>query len=290
MTFIAPNLSVIVGAPIAAKLMGIAGGLTALSKMPACNVQLLGNQKRVLSGFSQTSTQPHTGFVFHCPIVENTPPDLRRKAARLVSAKCALAARVDACHASSDGSTGRSLREDIERKMDRLQEPPPVKAVKPLAPPVEPLRKKRGGKRVRRQKERYAQTELRKQQNRMTFGEIEEDAYQEDLGYTRGIMGKGGPGRVRGPTVDEKTKVRISKTLQRNLQRQQAYGGSTTVKRQVAGTASSVAFTPLQGLEIVNPQAAEKKVSEANIRYFSNQGNFFNVGSTPQPGASSSKD
>ena len=76
--------------------------------------------------------------------------------------------------------------------------------------------------------------------------QIEEDAYQEDLGYTRGIMGKGGPGRVRGPTVDEKTKVRISKTLQRNLQRQQAYGGSTTVKRQVAGTASSVAFTPLQ--------------------------------------------
>ena len=159
-------------------LIGIAGGLTALSKMPACNVQLLGNQKRVLSGFSQTSTQPHTGFVFHCPIVENTPPDLRRKAARLVSAKCALAARVDACHASSDGSTGRSLREDIERKMDRLQEPPPVKAVKPLAPPVEPLRKKRGGKRVRRQKERYAQTELRKQQNRMTFGEVRTLSFQ----------------------------------------------------------------------------------------------------------------
>lgn len=60
------------------------------------------------------------------------------------------------------------------------------------------------------------------------------------------MMGKGGPGRIRGPTVDEKTKVRISKALQRNLQRQQAYGGATTVKRQVAGTASSVAFTPLQ--------------------------------------------
>ena len=95
-------------------------------------------------------------------------------------------------------------------------------------------------------KEKYAQTEMRKQANRMTFGEIEEDAYQEDLGYTRGMMGKGGPGRIRGPTVDEKTKVRISKALQRNLQRQQAYGGTTTVKRQVAGTASSVAFTPLQ--------------------------------------------
>ena len=80
----------------------------------------------------------------------------------------------------------------------------------------------------------------------LLYCQIEEDAYQEDLGYTRGMMGKGGPGRIRGPTIDEKTKVRISKALQRNMQRQQAYGGATTVKRQVAGTASSVAFTPLQ--------------------------------------------
>lgn len=43
MTFIAPNLSVIVGASTAAKIMGKAGGLTNLSKMPACNILLLGN-------------------------------------------------------------------------------------------------------------------------------------------------------------------------------------------------------------------------------------------------------
>lgn len=42
MTFIAPNLSQIVGASTAAKLMGVAGGLTNLSKMPACNILLLG--------------------------------------------------------------------------------------------------------------------------------------------------------------------------------------------------------------------------------------------------------
>jgi len=287
MAFIAPNLSILVGAPIAAKLMGVAGGLSALAKMPSCNLQLLGNQKKTLSGFSQTSTLPHTGFIFHSPIVQDTPPDLRRKAARLVASKCTLAVKVDAFHEHGDGSIGRSLREEVERKLDRLQEPPPVKAIKPLAAPLEAPRKKRGGKRVRRMKERYALTEMRKQQNRMTFGQIEEDAYQEDLGYTRGIMGKGGPGRIRGPTVDEKTKVRISKTLQRNLQRQQAYGGTTTIKRQVAGTASSVAFTPLQGLEIVAPQAVEKKAD--NVRYFSNTGTFFNV-NAPAPGPSSSKE
>lgn len=98
------------------------------------------------------------------------------------------------------------------------------------------------------------------------------------MGYSRGTIGKTGTGRIRLPQVDEKTKVRISKTLQKNLQKQQVYGGSTTVKRQISGTASSVAFTPLQGLEIVNPQAAEKTQAEINAKYFSNTSGFLSVG------------
>ena len=48
--------------------------------------------------------------------------------------------------------------------------------------------------------------------------------------------------------IDERTKVRVSKTLKKNLQKQQAWGGASTVRRrgEVSGTASSVAFTPLQ--------------------------------------------
>ncbi|XP_072377557.1 U4/U6 small nuclear ribonucleoprotein Prp31 [Diabrotica undecimpunctata] len=274
MAFIAPNISVILGASVAAKIMGVAGGLTRLSKIPACNVLLLGQQKKSLSGFSQSTMLPHTGFVYYSDIVQNTPPDLRRKAARLVSTKCTLAARVDACHESTDGRIGRQLRDEIERKLDKLQEPPPVKFIKPLPKPIDQSKKKRGGKRVRKMKERYALTEFRKHANRMNFADIEDDAYQEDLGYTRGTIGKSGTGRIRLPQVDEKTKVRISKTLQKNLQKQQIWGGSTTVKKQISGTASSVAFTPLQGLEIVNPQAAEVKVNEANAKYFSNTSGF----------------
>lgn len=36
----------------------------------------------------------------------------------------------------------------------------------------------------------------------------------------------------------------------------------------------------LQGLEIVNPQAAEKKVNEANAKYFSNIAGFLKVKKT----------
>jgi len=277
MTAVAPNLTKIIGSATAAKIMGGAGGLTKLSNMPACNVLLLGSQKKTLSGFSQTAALPHTGYLYYSPIVQDLPPDLRRKVARIISGKVSIAARVDTFHHSPDGKAGDDLMDEIVKKIDKLQEPPPVKTTKPLAAPVEPPRKKRGGKRVRRMKEKVAQTELRKQANRMNFGEIEEDAYQEDPGLSLGVIKKGGTGRIRAAQVDEKTKVRISKTLQKNLQRQQVYGGATSVRKHVSGTASSVAFTPLQGLEIVNPQASEKRTTEEGHKYFSTTSGFHKV-------------
>ncbi|OBS57369.1 hypothetical protein A6R68_11510 [Neotoma lepida] len=248
MSFIAPNLSIIIGASTAAKIMGVAGGLTNLSKMPACNIMLLGAQRKTLSGFSSTSVLPHTGYIYHSDIVQSLPP------------------------------VGYELKDEIERKFDKWQEPPPVKQVKPLPAPLDGQRKKRGGRRYRKMKERLGLTEIRKQANRMSFGEIEEDAYQEDLGFSLGHLGKSGSGRVRQTQVNEATKARISKTLQRTLQKQSVvYGGKSTIRDRSSGTASSVAFTPLQGLEIVNPQAAEKKVAEANQKYFSSMAEFLKV-------------
>jgi hypothetical protein len=51
MGYIAPNLSATVGTAVASKLLGIAGGLGALAKMPACNVQLLGERGKILMDF-----------------------------------------------------------------------------------------------------------------------------------------------------------------------------------------------------------------------------------------------
>merc|ERR1719189_2925805 len=291
MAFIAPNLSTIIGASTAAKLMGAAGGLTALSKMPANHVALLGQQKKVLAGYSQSSTLPHTGFVYYSELVQKLPPDLRRKVARVVGSKCALAARVDSFHESHKESIGQAFREEIEKKIEKFQEPPLVKATKALPAPIEAPKKRRGGRRVRKMKERYAVTELRKQANRMNFGELNEDIYQNDLGYTRGNIGKGGIGAgIRMAQIDERTRIRASQTLKKNLQKEQAtYGGATTVKKQISGTASSVAFTPYQGLEIVNPQAsAEKRAEEANAKYFSPSASFMKV-KTPLPGVLNSK-
>ena len=42
--------------------------------MPANHVALLGQQKKVLEGYSQSSTLPHTGFIYYSDLVQKLPP------------------------------------------------------------------------------------------------------------------------------------------------------------------------------------------------------------------------
>jgi len=70
---------------------------------------------------------PHTGFIYHHPIVQSLQPDLRRKAARLIAAKCTLAARIDSIHSSMAGRIGEQLMQEVKLKLEKMQEPPPVK-------------------------------------------------------------------------------------------------------------------------------------------------------------------
>lgn len=61
-----------------------------------------------------------------------------------------------------------------------------IKKFQPLPKPLDKASKKRGGKRVRKQKELLKATELRKKANRMNFGELQEDVMQDHLGFTLG--------------------------------------------------------------------------------------------------------
>lgn len=94
------------------------------------------------------------------------------------------------------------------------------------------------------------------QTNYMKFGEIEEDVYQ-DLGFSLGHLSKSGSGCVQQSQENEATKAKISKTLQRGLWWE--VNNSWRLLRDCL----QWAFTPHQGLEIVDPQTT-KKVAEAN--------------------------
>ena len=149
MAAVAPNLSAIVGTGVAAKLLGLAGGLQAFSRAPSCNVMLFGALKKSLTSthLSAASQQRHTGFIFQSDIVQSAQPEDRRRAQRAVAAKCVMAARVDAGKSSRDGSYGRKLSWELQKKIEKMAEPPPNKMTKALPIPQETLRKKRGGKR-----------------------------------------------------------------------------------------------------------------------------------------------
>ncbi|EFJ30132.1 hypothetical protein SELMODRAFT_90915, partial [Selaginella moellendorffii] len=172
----APNLSAILGSSITAKLVEEAGGLASLASMPACNVKLLGREEiDDLLGFSSATVKNNgMGHVFECEIVQSTPPPLRKRACRLVCSKAALAARVDATttiNSTKGGEIGRALREEILKTINKWQERPLLKSATPLpVPRIGESKKKRGGRRVRKTKEKYKMTNLRKLANRITFG------------------------------------------------------------------------------------------------------------------------
>jgi len=52
MKSIAPNTVELIGATVCAKLIASVGGLLELSLTPACNIQVLGSDRKVLNGFS----------------------------------------------------------------------------------------------------------------------------------------------------------------------------------------------------------------------------------------------
>ncbi|CAG8501013.1 4626_t:CDS:10 [Ambispora gerdemannii] len=271
MTLIAPNLSAIVGSTTAAKILGQAGGLMALCKMPACNVMLIGIQKKTSTGFSTATSPKHTGYLFQSEVIQRTPPDLRFKAQKIVAAKCTLAARMDRMHDSPDGSYGRKLREEIDKKLEKLQEPPPTKTIKPLPVPDEGPKKRRAGKKVRRAKDAYAVTELRKAQNRMAFGVAEDETGSFDRTKGLGLIGKNS-GKIRAAVVDQRVKPKAPR-------RAQLMGGSSGA---TSGLSSSLAFTPVQGIELINPEESQRKAKELNDRYFTG-GAFLRVGKPKQP-------
>ncbi|KAL2965407.1 hypothetical protein AAZX31_16G059200 [Glycine max] len=268
MGYIAPNLSAIVGSAVAAKLMGTAGGLASLAKMPACNVQLLGAKKKNLAGFSTATSQFRVGYLEQTEIFQTTPPSLRMRACRLLAAKSTLAARVDSIRGDPSGKTGRAFKDEIHKKIEKWQEPPPAKQPKPLPVPDSEPKKKRGGRRLRKMKERYAITDMRKLANRMQFG-VPEESSLDGLGEGYGMLGQAGSGKLRVSVGQSKLAAKVAKKF-----KEKNYGSSGAT----SGLTSSLAFTPVQGIELTNPQAhAHQLGSGTQSTYFSETGTFSKI-------------
>lgn len=271
MVRIAPNVTAIVGTTIASQLIAITGGVTALAKIPAGNIHVLGRTaKKELAGFSLSHVNPHAGVIFECDLVASTPSQYKTQAQRLISNKVALAARIDAQHQYVDASYGRNLRQEIITKLEKLIEPAPMSKVKPIPPPPIESSKKRGGRRARKQKELSGQTQLRKMTNRMEFGKAEEEVIvgSSVVGLGELSSGSAGSGRLRAPVVDGKLREHIKR------QSQKAYAGffkpSSPSQSSLIPPASAVSLKVSAGEGIELQTDSQKKVEESSshARYF----------------------
>ena len=86
---VAPNVTALVGVEVASQLIGSAGGIIQLSRIPGGNIQVIGRGGRKhLGGLSSASIGLHSGFIANCPLVnEISLPEFKIKAQRLLSAK-----------------------------------------------------------------------------------------------------------------------------------------------------------------------------------------------------------
>ncbi|KAK2079688.1 hypothetical protein QBZ16_002083 [Prototheca wickerhamii] len=253
MDAVAPNLSAAVGTQVAAQLMGLAGGLLALAAIPACNLLVLGAKRRTLAGFGARR------------------PRCARAPARLVAGKAAILARVDAHGSDPSGAQGRALRDEMRAKIEKWQEPPPARQTKVLPlPDAGENRRRRGGRRYRKMKERYGLTELKKQANRMGFNQPEEEFVDGEDTIGLGVINKEGSGRLRSVAVQQRQKL-SAKTAKKYAAR--GYGSSGTA---TSGLSSSLAFTPIQGIELANPvqAASADSMRDGTESYFSEYSGF----------------
>ena len=147
---IAPNLTVIAGASVGARLISSAGSLERLSRLPSSTVQMLGAEKALFRFLKHKGLPPKHGVIFMHPRVHSAPYWQRGNIARTFASKISLAAKVD-FHSGRDVS--EDLLESLEKQMSVIQkkykEPPkPKPKTKAMSKPKR--RKKRGKKRKRR--------------------------------------------------------------------------------------------------------------------------------------------
>ncbi|KAK4673589.1 U4/U6-U5 snRNP complex subunit prp31 [Podospora pseudopauciseta] len=310
MNIFAPNLTALIGSLTAAQLLNQAGGLTGLSKAPACNLPAWGSKKQNSSALATNVGIRQQGFIFQAPIIREVPSDLKKQAMKMFANKIVMCARTDCFHQFRDGSEGERLRDECLDRLDKLQAKPNAKGARALPAPDDKPSRKRGGRRARKAKEATAMTELRKAQNRVAFGKEEKEVGYGVGDSTKGLgmIGQRDDGRLRVAQIDQRTRAKLS-AKSKGWGGTTSIGGASSSLRSLtgggagnislaskglrtsgvgtslgggatAGTVSSLAFTPMQGLELVDPKAmaeSRKRKAEEEDRWFKG-GTFTQIG------------
>lgn len=122
MMAVAPNLTILMGELVGARLVAQAGSLFNLAKQPASTVQILGAEKALFRALKTKRDTPKYGLIYHSQLIGQSSTKNKGKMARMLAAKAALATRVDALGDSSSIELGTDHRAKLELKLRALEE------------------------------------------------------------------------------------------------------------------------------------------------------------------------
>lgn len=125
MNAIAPNLTILLGELVGARLISHSGSLMNLAKQPASTIQILGAEKALFRALKTKHDTPKYGLIYHASLVGQAAPKHKGKISRVLAAKAALATRVDALSDETsdepDTTIGYEGRAKVEARLRQLE-------------------------------------------------------------------------------------------------------------------------------------------------------------------------
>jgi len=122
MVAIAPNLTILVGELVGARLIAHAGSLINLAKHPASTIQILGAEKALFRALKTKHATPKYGLIYHAHMVGQTSVKNKGKMSRMLSAKAALACRYDALGEEITTDMAVNNRAKLHSRMKMLED------------------------------------------------------------------------------------------------------------------------------------------------------------------------
>lgn len=132
-----PNMCAMLGGPLAARMVSLAGGLERLASLPSSTVQLLGAEKAMFRAMRSGKRGPKHGIIYQHPDIHRAPYWQRGKIARALAGKVLIAAKIDQYHGEFAGDR---LNEELRVRVAEIKKKYPDPPKKPQKP------KNRGGK------------------------------------------------------------------------------------------------------------------------------------------------
>ncbi|XP_017858380.1 PREDICTED: nucleolar protein 58 [Drosophila arizonae] len=122
MMAMAPNLTVLVGDTVGARLIAHAGSLINLAKHPSSTVQILGAEKALFRALKTKKDTPKYGLIYHAQLVGQASQKNKGKMSRSLAAKASLATRVDAFGEEASFELGATHKVKLESRLRLLEE------------------------------------------------------------------------------------------------------------------------------------------------------------------------